>query len=208
MEKFILNIGRQLGSGGRAIGHILAKEFGIEYYDKEILTLAAKESGFSEEVFKHNDEHKGFLRNVLSTLVPGTYSSSGFYSNSMSEENLFRLQSEAIQKAAADHSCIFIGRCADYVLRDVPRCVNVFIAADPADRIERLCRLKGVDERAAQRLITKGDKARAEFYNFYSARTWGAAETYHLCINSSVLGLERTAEFIKEFTLKKLGEKE
>lgn len=208
MEKFILNIGRQLGSGGRAIGHILAKEFGIAYYDKEILTLAAKESGFSEEVFKHNDEHKGFFRTVLSSVIPGSYSSNEFYTNSMSEENLFRLQSDAIRKAASDHSCIFIGRCADYVLRDIPRCVNVFIAADPQDRIERICRLAGVDEHAAQKLISRGDKSRADFYNFYSARTWGAAETYHLCINSSVLGLERTAEFIKEFTLKKLGQAE
>jgi len=205
MEKFIINIGRQLGSGGRAIGHILAKELGIAYYDKEILSIAAKDSGFSEEVFKHNDEHKGFFRTVLSNVMPVAYANNDFYASSMSEENLFRLQSEAIRKAAAQHSCIFIGRCADYVLRDVPRCVNVFIAADMEDRIERICRLSKVDRRAAQKLISRGDSQRAEFYNFYSSGTWGSAATYHLCINSSVLGLERTAALIKDFALRKLG---
>lgn len=207
MEKFIINIGRQLGSGGRAIGHILAKEFGIAYYDKEILSLAAKDSGFCEEVFAHNDEHKGFFRSFLGSVVPFIGNSSNdFYANSMSEENLFKLQSDAIRKAASMHSCIFIGRCADYVLRDVPRCVNVFIAADPADRIERVCRLNNVDEQTAKKLITKGDSQRADFYNFYSSGTWGAADTYHLCINSSVLGIEATAQFIKEFAIKKLHE--
>lgn len=206
MEKFIINIGRQLGSGGRAIGHILAKELNIAYYDKEILTLAAKDSGFSREIFERNDEHKGFFRAVLGSIVPQFGSGNEFYSNSLSEENLFRLQSDAIRKAAADHSCIFIGRCADYVLRDVPRCVNVFIAADPEDRIERLCHLQNITRQEAKRLIARGDSKRAEFYNFYSSGTWGAADTYDLCINSSVLGTERTAAFIKEFALKKLGE--
>lgn len=204
MDKFVINIGRQLGSGGRAIGHLLAQDLGIAYYDKEILNLAAKDSGFSEEIFARNDEHKGFFRSVLGNLVPFVGNNNEFYTNSLSEENLFRLQSDAIRKAAADHSCIFIGRCADYVLRDYPRCVNVFIAADMADRVERVCRLNGVDEKAARRLIARGDSQRADFYNFYSSGTWGSADTYHLCINSSVLGPERTAEFIKDFVIKKL----
>ena len=206
MENFVINIGRQLGSGGRAVGHILARELGIAYYDKEILSLAAKDSGFSEEIFARSDEHKSLFRSVLGNIVP-FFGSSGndFYTNSMSEENLFRLQSEAIRKAAADHSCIFIGRCADYVLRDMPRCVNVFIAADIPDRIERVRRLNNVDEATAKKLITRGDNQRADFYNFYSSGTWGSADTYHLCINSSVLGIDRTAALIKDFALKMLG---
>jgi cytidylate kinase len=207
MENFVINIGRQLGSGGRAVGHILARELGIAYYDKEILSLAAKDSGFSEEIFARSDEHKSLFRSVLGNIVP-FFGSSGndFYTNSMSEENLFRLQSEAIRKAAADHSCIFIGRCADYVLRDMPRCVNVFIAADMPDRIERVRRINNVDEATAKKLITRGDNQRADFYNFYSSGTWGSADTYHLCINSSVLGIDRTAALIKDFALKMLGE--
>ncbi len=206
MQKIIINIGRQLGSGGRAIGRILSEEMNIAYYDKEILNLAAKESGFSPEVFEQNDEHKGRFRSMMESISPIFGSGNDFYANSLSEENLFRLQSEAIRKAADEGSCIFIGRCADYVLRDFDRCVNVFIAADMADRIRRICQLNNVDEKTAQKLISRGDSKRAEFYNFYSAGTWGNAATYHLCINSSVLGIEQTAAFIKEFALRKLGE--
>lgn len=206
-EPFIINIGRSLGSGGRAIGHILAKEFDIAYYDREILNLAAKESGFCPEVFERSDEKNRFLR-TLGNIIPFFGGGSTYYNNELSNENLFRLQSEAIRKAAADHSCIFIGRCADYVLRDFPRCVNVFITADMADRISSVVKRNGCTENEARSIIERGDKERADFYNFYSSGTWGAASTYHLCINSSVLGIDRTAEYIKQFIINKLGFKE
>lgn len=203
-EPFIINIGRSLGSGGRAIGHILAKEFDITYYDREILNLAAKESGFCPEVFERSDEKNRFLR-TLGNIIPFFGGGSTYYNNELSNENLFRLQSEAIRKAAADHSCIFIGRCADYVLRDFPRCVNVFITADMTDRISSVVKRNGCTENEARSIIERGDKERADFYNFYSSGTWGAASTYHLCINSSVLGIDRTAEYIKQFIIDKLG---
>lgn len=206
-EPFIINIGRSLGSGGRAIGHILAKKFDIAYYDREILNLAAKESGFCPEVFERSDEKNRFLR-TLGNIIPFFGGGSTYYNNELSNENLFRLQSEAIRKAAADHSCIFIGRCADYVLRDFPRCVNVFITADMADRISSVVKRNGCTENEARSIIERGDKERADFYNFYSSGTWGAASTYHLCINSSVLGIDRTAEYIKQFIIDKLGFKE
>lgn len=206
-EPFIINIGRSLGSGGRAIGHILAKEFDIAYYDREILNLAAKESGFCPEVFERSDEKNRFLR-TLGNIIPFFGGGSTYYNNELSNENLFRLQSEAIRKAAADHSCIFIGRCADYVLRDFPRCVNVFITADMTDRISSVVKRNGCTENEARSIIERGDKERADFYNFYSSGTWGAASTYHLCINSSVLGIDRTAEYIKQFIIDKLGLKE
>ena len=206
-EPFIINIGRSLGSGGRAIGHILAKEFDIAYYDREILNLAAKESGFCPEVFERSDEKNRFLR-TLGNIIPFFGGGSTYYNNELSNENLFRLQSEAIRKAAADHSCIFIGRCADYVLRDFPRCVNVFITADMADRTSSVVKRNGCTENEARSIIERGDKERADFYNFYSSGTWGAASTYHLCINSSVLGIDRTAEYIKQFIIDKLGFKE
>ena len=202
---FVINIGRQLGSGGRAIGKLLAEELGIAYFDKEILTIAARESGFCTEVFERSDEQKGFFRSVLGNLVPMMSSGGDFYNNQLSDEHLFHLQAEAIRKAAQQQSCIFIGRCADYILRDHPRCVNVFISADPADRVKRICEQMNVVPKAAQRMMEHGDEKRASFYNFYSANTWGAAETYHLCINSSVLGIEATAQFIKQFALRKLG---
>ena len=200
---FVINIGRSLGSGGRAIGHILAQTFDIAYYDREILTLAAKESGFCTEVFERNDEKNRFLR-TLGNIIPFVGGGTTYYNNELSNENLFRIQSDAIRKAADEHSCIFIGRCADYILRNNPRCVNVFITADMKDRIANVMKWNECDEEHARELIEKGDKERADFYNFYSSGTWGAAETYHLCINSSVLGIEKTAKFIQEFVIKKL----
>lgn len=203
-EPFIINIGRSLGSGGRAIGHILAKDFGIAYYDREILNLAAKESGFCAEVFERNDEKNRFLR-TLGNIIPFIGGGATYYDNELSNENLFRIQSEAIRKAAADHSCIFIGRCADYVLRDNPRCVNVFITANMKDRIASVMKWNNCTAEKAQEIIEKGDSERASFYNFYSSGTWGAASTYHLCINSSVLGIEETAVLIKNFVVQKLN---
>ena len=203
-EPFIINIGRSLGSGGRAIGHILAKDFDIAYYDREILNLAAKESGFCAEVFERNDEKNRFLR-TLGNIIPFIGGGATYYDNELSNENLFRIQSEAIRKAAADHSCIFIGRCADYVLRDNPRCVNVFITANMEDRIASVMKWNNCTAEKAQEIIEKGDSERASFYNFYSSGTWGAASTYHLCINSSVLGIEGTAVLIKNFVIQKLN---
>lgn len=203
-EPFIINIGRSLGSGGRAIGHILAKDFDIAYYDREILNLAAKESGFCAEVFERNDEKNRFLR-TLGNIIPFIGGGATYYDNELSNENLFRIQSEAIRKAAADHSCIFIGRCADYVLRDNPRCVNVFITANMKDRIASVMKWNNCSAEKAQEIIEKGDSERASFYNFYSSGTWGAASTYHLCINSSVLGIEETAVLIKNFVIQKLN---
>ena len=202
-EPFIINIGRSLGSGGRAIGHILAKDFDIAYYDREILNLAAKESGFCAEVFERNDEKNRFLR-TLGNIIPFIGGGATYYDNELSNENLFRIQSEAIRKAAADHSCIFIGRCADYVLRDNPRCVNVFITANMEDRIASVMKWNNCTAEKAQEIIEKGDSERASFYHFYSSGTWGAASTYHLCINSSVLGIEETAVLIKNFVIQKL----
>lgn len=203
MKPFVINIGRSLGSGGRAIGRLLQKELNIAYYDREILNLAAKESGLCAEVFEHADEKNRFLR-TLGNMIPFIGGSESFYPGELSEENLFRIQADAIRKAAADHSCIFIGRGADYVLRDFPRCVNVFVTADMKDRIQAVCQHENVNEQKARERIEQVDKERARFYNFFTSGTWGAAATYDLCINSSILGMEGSADFIKQFALKKL----
>ena len=203
MEPFVINIGRSLGSGGRAIGRLLQKELNIAYYDREILNLAAKESGLCAEVFEHADEKNRFLR-TLGNMIPFIGGSESFYPGELSEENLFRIQADAIRKAAADHSCIFIGRGADYVLTEFPRCVNVFVTADMKDRIQAVCQHENVNEQKARERIEQVDKERARFYNFFTSGTWGAAATYDLCINSSILGMEGSADFIKQFALKKL----
>ena len=203
-KHIIINVGRQLGSGGRIIGSRIAEDFGIKFYDKELLDLAAKESGFNKKFFERNDEHKGFLKILFSSFAP-IFGNSDPYSNQLSDESLFKFQSDAIRKAADQHSCVFVGRCADYILRDRPNMVNVFITADMPDRVKRLSELLGITEKEAEKRCIEGDEKRAEYYNYYSAKTWGAAESYDLCINSSVLGVEATVDFIENFISQKLG---
>ena len=205
-ENFVINIGRSLGSGGRYIGQRLAKCFDIHYFDTEILSLAANQSGFSTEIFEQNDERKGFFRNVFSTFAPGL-AHNVFYGNQFNDDTLFRIQSEAIRYAAEQQSCVFIGRCADYVLRDRERMVNIFVAADMSDRINRVMQKQNISEHKARRIIEQGDEDRANFYNFYSNKRWGYAESYDLCVNSSVLGMDKTFELVRDFVCSKLNVK-
>ena len=204
-QPFAINIGRQLGSGGRAIGRLLADSMGARYLDRELLTLAADRSGLSPEIFERTDEHKGFLHTLAGSLFPAFSAHTGYYDESVNDDTLFRLQSEAIRRAAQEAPCIIIGRCADYVLRDMPRTGNVFVVADRRDRIARLCRMNNITEAEAARRIDKGDQRRAEYYNFYTQQRWGAAETYDLCLNTSLFGIERTAEIIRQFAEEKLA---
>ena len=204
-QPFAINIGRQLGSGGRAIGRLLADSMGARYLDRELLTLAADRSGLSPEIFERTDEHKDFLHTLAGSLFPAFSAHTGYYDESVNDDTLFRLQSEAIRRAAQEAPCIIIGRCADYVLRDMPRTVNVFVVADRRDRIARLCRMNNITEAEAARRIDKGDQRRAEYYNFYTQQRWGAAETYDLCLNTSLFGIERTAEIIRQFAEEKLA---
>lgn len=202
MEKIIINIGRQFASGGRYISKKLCEEFGCKYFDKEILDLAAKESGFSPDVFKKSDEKKSFVHTLFHLHAP-MLSDDNFYNNKFSEESLFKFQCDAIQKAASQGNCLFIGRCADYVLRDEPNTVSIFLAADMKDRISRTMERYNMDEESARKAISKKDNTRASYYNYYTGKKWGAAESYDLCINTSIFGLDETAEFIADFIRKR-----
>lgn len=203
-KKIIINVGRQLGSGGRVIAKMLADDFGCGFYDRELLNLAAKESGFREELFEQNDEHKGFFRSLFHTLSPHI-SDTSFYNNNMSQESLFKFQSDAIRKAADGGSCVFVGRCADYVLRENENVFNIFITADLDYRIRQVMERRGCDEAKARKIISNGDNERASYYNYYTGKKWGASESYHLCINSSLLGLESTEKFIAQIIRERFG---
>ncbi len=208
-DKFVINIGRQLGSGGKAVGEAVARRLGIRVYDKQLINLAAEQSGLCPEVFERVDEKES--RNLFSTLV--AYLRSPFVgseyagSNVLSNDALFKIQSDVIRDIAARESCVFVGRCADYILRDHPRAVNVFVAADRADRCERLCRQCGITPGEAEARMDREDARRAAYYNYYSSGTWGMASTYHLCVDSSVLGIDGTVDFVLEFVERKLGVK-
>lgn len=193
---FIITIGRQYGSGGRFIAKKLAEQLNIKFYDNELLASAASESGLSNHVIESYDEKKdGFFSGV----VPSTFS----VDLSLGQK-VFLAQFEAIKKVADTESAVIVGRCADYVLQDRTNVVNIFITAPLKERVERAVKYYNVDTKKAENTIIKMDKKRASYYNFYSDRKWGKADTYDLCISSSV-GIDESVEIIKEFVKKKLN---
>ena len=202
MKHIIINVGRQLGSGGHDIGRMLALDFQAKYYDRELLNLAAKESGFSEKFFEQNDEKKGFLKGLFN-MQTSHVSGGSMYKTNFSQESLFQFQSDAIRKAAKEGSCVFVGRCADYVLRDFKNVVNIFITASMEYRIEQIMNKQHLDHDQVQKFIEQKESSRAAYYNYYTGKKWGAAESYDLCIDSSVLGLLETEKLIAEFIRKR-----
>ena len=201
MRHIIINVGRQLGSGGHDIGRMLALDFQAKYYDRELLNLAAKESGLSEKIFEQNDEKKGFFRGLLNIGTP--HVSGGGYKPGISQESLFQFQSDAIRKAAKEGSCVFVGRCADYVLRDFGNTVNIFITASMDYRVVQIMNKQHIDAEAAQKFIEQGEATRAAYYNYYTGKKWGHSSSYDLCIDSSILGLMETEKLIAEFIRKR-----
>jgi cytidylate kinase len=204
-ESYIISIGRQLGSGGREIGQKLAAQLGISFYDKELIRIAAKESGVKEEFFERIDEKKRFSLFRGPVDLRGTFTDEVFSNYYLSNEALFRMQSNVMRQLAEKHSCLFVGRCADYVLKDHPRCLNVFITADIEDRIRRIAEIQKLSEKKAKDQIEKTDRSRAGYYNYFTGKSWGVAESYHLCVNSSILGIDETVTFIRRFTEKRFG---
>ena len=198
--KTIVTIGREFGSGGRVIGEKLAEKLGIRCYDKELLTLAAKESGMCKELFETHDEKP--TNSFLYSLVMDTYSL-GYTTSSFVDmpinHKVFLAQFDTIKNLAAKESCVIVGRCADYALADYPNTTTVFICANMDDRIKRICRLYEKDPDKAKDLIVKTDKKRANYYNYYSSKKWGDARSYHLCLNSSILGIDGTVDAILEY---------
>lgn len=203
-DNLIITIGRQFGSGGREIGKLLSEKLGIAYYDKELLNEASKESGLSPEYFERADEKApNALRNVFSVnWIPGAGS---FWSDGgLSNEYIFKFQSDVILRLADERPCVIVGRCADYILRNHPYCYNFFIHAPLEDRIRRIVRrAPHLSDREAKELSNKYNKSRAAYYNFYTDKGWGEAESYDLTIDSSILGCEATADFIIEFIRKR-----
>ena len=197
-ETHIINIGRQIGSGGLLIAKELARNLGFAFYDKEILNLAAKESGFCERFFEQNDERKGFLRSLFHVHVP-LLGENNFYRNDFSQESLYQFQSDAIRKTAERSDGVFVGRTADYILRDYRNVVNIFVTADLTDRLRRVGERLRLSEEAARKFIEDKEESRAAYYNYYTGKKWGHASSYDLCVNSSLLGLEGTAALIEDF---------
>jgi cytidylate kinase len=203
MNSIILSIGRQFGSGGSEIGRKLANDLNIAYYDRELLAIAAKESGLCPEVFERADERES---NGLSYAFSTGFSPLGMYipcDDILSNEKLFLLQSETIRNLAKKESCVIIGRCSDYILRDNPCCLSFFIHNTLDNRIKQVAARASVTETRAKELIARADKSRAAYYNYYTDKLWGVASSYNFSIDVSVLGTDGTVAFIKDLIKRK-----
>lgn len=211
MEKTntIITIGREFGSAGREIGYKTADDFGIKLYDKEMLNRAAKESGICEELFEAHDEKP--TNSFLYSLVMDTYSlgySSGSYTDMPINHKVFLAQFDAIKKIASEGPCILVGLCADYALEEFDNVLTVFIHAKMEARIRRIARIYNLTDAKAKEMIQKTDKQRSSYYNYYTNKKWSDAESYDVCLDSSVLGIEGTAEAIKQLVAIKESDRE
>ncbi len=194
----IITIGRQFGSGGHEIGEKVAEYFGIKCYDKELLSRAAKDSGFCEEMIKAHDERptNSFLYNLVMDTYSFGYNASSFMDMPISHK-VFLAQFDAIKKLASEGPCVLVGRCADYALHDYRNCLNLFIYADEETKAKRLVKkYPDLNLEKAKDMMVKKDKQRQSYYNYYSSKKWGRADSYDFCINSSVLGIDGTVKLI------------
>ncbi len=196
----VITISRQYGSGGREIGKKLAGKFGIPFYDNELISLAAKESGFSESVFE-KAENKA-TNSLLYSIAMGmnAYGNHGLGFSQLSlDDRIYLAQSDVIQKVAQEGPCIIVGRCADYVLKDMTEVINIFIWAEIDFRIKRIMELEELTEAKVVEKIHKVDKGRANYYNYHSAEKWGRAENYHLSLRSDYIGIDGCVDCIKSY---------
>ena len=195
-KNYAITIGRQFGSGGREIGERLGELLGIKSYDKELLKLAADKKGIHPDYLRRVDEKAN--NSLLYTLAMGvSMHRAGHGGVEMPiNDKLFMAQTEVIKELAAEESAIFVGRCADYILRHHPARLSFFIYADYDARVERVMRENDCPRKEAEALISKTDKSRVNYYNFYTGKKWGKHDNYHLAVDSSVLGVEGTAQLL------------
>ena len=194
----IITIGREYGSGGREIGQAVAKALGIAFYDKQIISLAAKKSGLSDEFIANNEQR--MRGGLMHNLAAASAYSGGFFSSQYLplSESIFISQAQVIRDIAGKESAVIVGRCADYILDGRENTINVFIHAPQDKRVERIMKLHNVDEAAAIKEIQISDKERGNHYFRYTDRKWGKAQNYDICINSALMGIDKTVEMLVE----------
>ncbi len=199
----VVTISRQVGAGGNAIGHILAEQLGYEYCDKMIIELASEKSGISEELFeKAEKQHNSFLYSLATANYAG-YSASVFASEMGNNDNLFVIQSNAIREVAKKGNCVIVGRCANQVLMEDDDVLKVFLHAPREFRVKNVMEENNLLLKDAEAFVKKMDKKRAAYYNFFTSGEWGNSADFDVCIDTSVLGIEGTAEIIKNIVLMK-----
>lgn len=196
----IIALNRQFGSGGKEVGVKLAQKLGIKVYDEEIPKLASEKSGIRLDYFEKVDEKP--TDSFLYALAMNTFSIGNAMNpidHALSNDRLFNIQAEVIKELAQEESFVLIGRCGEYILRDEPNCVRIYICAPIEKRVERISKLYGINEKEALKKITSVDKKRESYYGYYAGKDWGACSSYELVVDPSVLGTEEAAELIKNY---------
>ena len=192
-EKAIITIGREYGSGGREVGKILAQKLNVPFYDKELLTLAAKNSGICKELFENNDEKA--VPNYLFSLFSGVNALGGEAELPLNHR-IFLAQFEAIARVALQGPCVLVGRCANYVLRAQPNLISVFLYGEVSARIQRIMQVENLTFEQAKDHVRKVDKQRQSYYNFFADGNWGHRSNYHLMLNTTGVALDAAADSI------------
>lgn len=200
MDHYVITIARGYGSGGKTMGKMLAEELGIHFYDRELLRLASDESGINEELFGRADEQlkqsllfKVARKEYRGQLIPPDRED--FVSNN----NLFNYQAKVIKEIAEQESCVIVGRCADYILKDMDRVVKIFIHASVNDCVARLEGMFSLPLKELEKKVLVTDKRRAEYYKYYTSRDWEDAKNYDLCLNSQQLGFDKCVQIVKSY---------
>ena len=205
MDNTVISIGRELGSGGKEIAEMLANRLGFKFYDRKLLEVAARESGFNTTVFENADEREtnSFLGSIFS--IHGSIANVISGGNCIDSDQIFSMQSETIRNIAEKENCVIVGRCAEYVLRNHPRMTSIFITANHEDRITYIMNHEGKSRDEAIETIDKGDKRRRQYHDYYATTRWGEARCYDICINASQLGLHGTTEFLYNYIKQRFG---
>lgn len=200
-KNILITIARQVGSGGREVGELVAKNLGIDYHDKSLINMAAEKSGLSPEVLHNTDEKAtpSFLYSIAMGGMGMVPFSHGMPYDTPINDRLFVLQSGIIEELAKSHSCVFIGRCADFVLRDFDNVLRVFVYADIEKRAETIAKRNDISISEAKNLATKLDKKRSNYYGYYTSKKWGRSENYDLMIDTTKIGVEGAAKIIEEY---------
>jgi len=203
MDKYVITISREYGSGGRHIGELLASGLGIPFYDKELIHMAAEKSGMSAGFIEKTDENipNTFLHNLKYSAY-SSYDSISFYDSPVTDK-VFLAQSSIIKELASQGSCVIVGRCADYILRDHPDLVTVFIRGTIEDRVRHAVEHYDLPAANAIEKLKKIDKSRTNYYKYYTSRQWGNIVNFDLVINSSFAGIEGAVAVIKAMLLER-----
>ncbi len=199
-EGLIITISREAYCGGDQLAKQLADKLGFKFYDREVISLASEKSGIHEDHFESIEKKP--TNSILYSVVMGMYSSRGAYvrlDDVLTDDKIYKIQADMIREIAQTGNCIFVGRCSDYILRNNPKCVNIFLRADKKDRIDRVVKEQNVTEAEAEKIISRADKKRRSYYNYYTNREWGAINNYDISLNISSLSQEKMLDFIVEY---------